>query len=109
MTKPRCTNYFKSVRNQFFPFADNVPESIRAAYDSALKEDPSPAVYRPTVHPGPWDSSPIIGHRSRADILRELNNAGDDDQEISRLHDELSALHTVFLNSGRTVPLAAVA
>jgi hypothetical protein len=109
MTKLRSSNYFKSIRNQFYPFADNVVESIQAAYDMATREDPNPSVYRPTIHSGPWDRCSVVGHRSRAAIFQDLALCGDDEVELDRLHKELTALHEVFLNSGRSIPLQAVA
>lgn len=99
-------NYFKAKNHVFF-FVDSIPESIETAYTMASLVGPV-SVYRPVVHEGPWDRCGIIGHRNRQAIVQDLSletNA----EERDRLVDEMSALHRVYEDVGRPVPLVQVA
>ena len=89
-------------------FVDTVPESIEAAYESACLVGENPAIFRPAKVAGPWDKCPVVGHRLRGDILRDLSNETDN-EELVRLHAELNALVECYADAGRQVPLTAVA
>lgn len=100
-------NYFKAAGHLFF-FHDAVPESVESAFRAAVFVAENPAIFRPSQFAGPWDACPVIGHRPRADILRDLSTETDE-EELLRLSDELVALETCFEDVGRKAPLMAVA
>lgn len=96
-------NYFKTHNGHLFFFHDSVPESVESAYRTALLLDENPSVFRPARFAGPWDACPVIGHRRREEILQDLSSETDE-EELSRLVDELTAFDSTFIDVGRQVP-----
>ncbi len=108
----RVTNYFKGPREQYFCFIDRVPNSIESAYAAAVLAagpEETISVYHATIHAGPWDRLPIIGHRARKDIWQDLGAVIADADERERLLSELYAVDAAFAEVGRSTPLQAVA
>lgn len=101
-------NYFKSRNGHVFFFFDNVPESVESAYRAAVFVDDAPSIFRPPQFAGPWDACPIVGHRPRTEILRDLSTETDK-EELANLASELQAVEGAFLDAGRPVPLQSVA
>lgn len=103
-------NYFKSA-GFFFFFVDFVLESVEDAFRAASLVG-KPAIYHPAEVVGPWDRCNIIGHHSRAEILRDINDATTTNTtptERDLLEDELQAIHEAFLDAGRHVPPMGIA
>lgn len=105
------TNYFK-VDGHFIFFNGAKIEDTQKAFDKALalasNHIPYVNLYALPTAPGPWDRCGLVGHRTRAAILSDLNNQ-DDPVEASILREELARLNTVYSAAGRTAPLAEVA
>jgi hypothetical protein len=90
---PNClnmtTNYFKA-EGRVFLFDHKVPESISEAFAKAQ------AVGKVSVFK-PLDGFdvPIIGHRPRKDILRDLGRETDAKRQAN-LHEELACLQNEY-------------
>jgi hypothetical protein len=108
-------NYFKSIVGSgkakivhTFLFRDGSYESIFEAFTAAQSMGGTVSLYAPPPVAGPWDRFPLIGHRDRAEILKDLSRTVDDDNRFW-LNEELTALHERFSAVGRTIPPQAVA
>ncbi len=101
-------NYLKTKSGRIFTFVDTVPESLESAWLAAVFDGTPICIYRPARFEGPWDTCPVIGHRTRGEVLADLSMESDED-ELDRLHDELSSLDYEYQRVGRRVPLTAVA
>lgn len=101
-------SYFKSPNGRLFFFVDSVPESLEAAWNEATAEGVLPSIYRPARFAGPWDAAPVIGYRSRADVLRDLTSETDE-EIVANLVDELAAIEETYAAAHRPVPLQMVA
>jgi len=104
------SNYFKTIDGSFFFFNEHFPISVSQAFRAALggPDDPLPAIYSPVWIAGPWDQCPIVGHRPRKKVLKDLART-DEPGTIEQLHKELSAIENRFEAVGRRVPLETVA
>lgn len=95
-------NYFKAS-GHIFTFNEDVNTS--EAYFAAKACGGQVSVYRVTKAPGVWDRAAVIGHRSRANILFDLNT-----EDTPEIRDELEALECCYRRAGRkNMPLFAVA
>jgi hypothetical protein len=101
-------NYFKTKSGQIFFFTQGVPESIEDAYVAAYLTTERISIYKAATVAGPWDALPIIGHRTRSEILRDMAAESDEDK-LEVLADELDSFDECFYSIDRVVPLQAVA
>lgn len=105
-------NYFKTKSGFIRHFEDSVPESIEDAFiDTVVANGESTlgiSVFSATSVPGAWDVVPVIGFRTRREVLADMAATGDED-ELDKLDEELQLVDSLFLSRGRPVPLQAVA
>lgn len=100
-------NYFKMRGGYVVFFDDRKASSVTKAFNKVKAIGVEASIYRPTRIAGPWDQVPIIGHRDRASILRDLASASP--EELPNLNNELAQIQAAFAAAGRQVPPQAVA
>lgn len=103
---PGMQNYFK-VEGRFFFFDDAMVRDTQRAWNQACvtaKETRSEiSAFRVPLHNGPWDRARLVGHRSRGEILLDIE-AGED------CNDELAMLEKCYYQAGRErLPASLVA
>lgn len=101
-------SYFKSWSGNLFFFNPRSLHEVRAAYDAAMATQEVVSMYTVPSMSGPWDKLPVIGHRPRTMILKDLGSP-ESSEEREALELELDSLARRFSASGRTLPLSAVA
>lgn len=106
-------NYFRCAERLYF-FVDTIPESIESAFEIASLTGETVTIFRPCPIAGPWDRLPIVGHRSRGAILKDIAaeeaKESIDVGELLLLNEELKNYDNLFHSVGRdTVPLQVAA
>ena len=94
-------NYFR-VKNRdvcvFFDDSDytKTAEAFdEAKYVAQMLSNTKPVLYRPCSIEGPWNNSPLVGHRDRAEIMADIEMAQTVEECIS-YSAELDALKKRF-------------
>ena len=95
-------NYFRIKNTELcFFFDDESIVDTTAAHKqagdgaAALGEADGVVLYRPCIVEGPWNNTPLVGHRDRADILADISDATEVDDCVARSL-ELQALDARF-------------
>ncbi len=104
-------NYFKTKSRIFF-FSEVPSLEYRNAYEAYVAAEAtgeSISICRVTKKPGVWDRVPVVGHRARGAIVRDLDRVRSPEAK-EKLHQELDALTACFTSVGRRAQhLSAVA